>query len=327
MPDDRLRVVACPRAAFRACRRRLADHHCLDPGTHLAPPQIQAESARDGDDRIARNGRLHATDPAARALARRAPLAAALGLVLCACSAPLVPYSADTPPLLLAPTSLAGVQDKRARFREIYCAVLQERGRELPDYRPCEDALTRVGAEPAGTGKPVDLGRQTPPRRWHPRRRVRALKRGATARHRQRTCASSGTTVGQGARVEQREQRARSRRPHGRMPAGLPRRASFSRLFERRARHSGGGCVPGDPHRTRGGGLAGRRGRPHRSRATNNLTPSAPAFRGQCAPAMGVWTVWGRQRKAWLARTAAAARYFVAVPGAPASRRFSSRVG
>jgi hypothetical protein len=42
---------------------------------------------------------------------------------------------------------------------------------------------------------------------------------------------------------------------------------------------------------------------------------------------MGVWTVWGRQRKAWLARTAAAARYFVAVPGAPASRRFSSRVG
>ena len=101
---------------------------------------------------------MHAADPAARALARGAPLAAALCLVLCACSAPLIPYSADTPPLVLAPTSLAGVQDKRARFREIYCAVLEARGRELPDYRPCEDALTLVGAEPAGTGRPVDLG-------------------------------------------------------------------------------------------------------------------------------------------------------------------------
>ena len=117
---------------------------------------------------------MRATDPAARAPARRAPLAAALCLVLCACSAPLIPYSADTPPLVLAPTSLAGVQDKRARFREIYCAVLEARGRELPDYRPCEDALTRVGAEPAGTGRPVDLGpSQTPPRRGgRPRRRV-----------------------------------------------------------------------------------------------------------------------------------------------------------
>ena len=69
-----------------------------------------------------------------------------------------MPYSTDTPPLVLAPASEAGVQDQRARFREIYCAVLEAGGRGLPDYRPCEDALTQVGIEPASTGKPVDLG-------------------------------------------------------------------------------------------------------------------------------------------------------------------------
>ncbi|MEM5330422.1 hypothetical protein VSR34_28005 [Paraburkholderia sp. JHI2823] len=71
---------------------------------------------------------------------------------------PLIPYSTDTPPLALMPAAQAGIQDKRGRFREVYCAVLKARGTGLPDYRPCEDALTRVGTEPAGTGKPVELG-------------------------------------------------------------------------------------------------------------------------------------------------------------------------
>src|SRR6187401_286640 len=79
-------------------------------------------------------------------------------LVLAGCaSKPLVPYTTDTPPLVLASAAQAGIADKRARFREIYCAVLEAR-RELPDHRSCDEALTRVGDEPAGTARPVDLG-------------------------------------------------------------------------------------------------------------------------------------------------------------------------
>jgi dienelactone hydrolase len=79
------------------------------------------------------------------------------GLTACA-PAPLMAYSPDTPPLVLVPASQAGVQDKRGRFREIFCSILNTRGSEIPDSRPCEEALTRVGSEPAGTGKPVELG-------------------------------------------------------------------------------------------------------------------------------------------------------------------------
>jgi pimeloyl-ACP methyl ester carboxylesterase len=88
-----------------------------------------------------------------------ASLAAAVGLALAGCAgSPLVPFSTDTPPLVLVPATQAGVQDKRGRFREIYCAVLQARAGEVPDHRPCDDALTRLGTEPAGTGQPVPLG-------------------------------------------------------------------------------------------------------------------------------------------------------------------------
>jgi hypothetical protein len=86
-------------------------------------------------------------------------IALVVSVILSACSTPpLVSYSADTPPLVLVPTSVAGVQDKRGRFREIFCQVLAARGPGLPDSRPCDEALTRVGAEPAGTGERVELG-------------------------------------------------------------------------------------------------------------------------------------------------------------------------
>jgi hypothetical protein len=80
-------------------------------------------------------------------------------VMLGACAAmPLMPYSADTPPLVLVPATHADVQDRRGRFREIFCAVLEARTHDIPDYQPYDEALTRVGAEPAGTGRPVALG-------------------------------------------------------------------------------------------------------------------------------------------------------------------------
>jgi hypothetical protein len=56
------------------------------------------------------------------------------------------------------PPSFAGLDDQRGRFREILCGILEARGPALPDSRPCEAALTRVGPEPGGTGAPVALG-------------------------------------------------------------------------------------------------------------------------------------------------------------------------
>src|SRR6185436_12226941 len=52
----------------------------------------------------------------------QASRAAVTCLLLGSCaSAPLIPYSTQTPPLVLLPAAEAGVQDQRARFREIYC--------------------------------------------------------------------------------------------------------------------------------------------------------------------------------------------------------------
>ncbi len=72
-------------------------------------------------------------------------------------SAPLVPYSLDAPGIVLVPASLAGVEDKRARFRQIFCTVLETRKDTIPDYRPCEDALAMVGSESAPANDSVSL--------------------------------------------------------------------------------------------------------------------------------------------------------------------------
>ena len=88
------------------------------------------------------------------------PLLALLpAIIMSGCStAPLMRYTTETQPAVMVPVSQAGIRDERGRFREIFCAVLAKRGAALPDERPCEEALVHVGAESAGTGRPIELG-------------------------------------------------------------------------------------------------------------------------------------------------------------------------
>jgi hypothetical protein len=83
--------------------------------------------------------------------------AAGLSIAGCA-SKPLLPYATDATPLMLVPAIQSKGQDKRGRFREIFCQVLEARKDSIPDYRPCDEAISRVAQEPGATNKPVMLG-------------------------------------------------------------------------------------------------------------------------------------------------------------------------
>lgn len=95
-----------------------------------------------------------------RPAASRLAVCAGLMVFMAGCAPkPLLPWTSDAPPQALVPIADAGIVDQRGRFREIFCAVLDSRDREWPDYQNCNAALTRVGTEPAGTGEPVHLGK------------------------------------------------------------------------------------------------------------------------------------------------------------------------
>jgi hypothetical protein len=89
-------------------------------------------------------------------------MALCLGLAIAGCARePLLDERAPTPPLVLAPARQAGIADGRARFREIFCALTEDHGADLPDYRPCDQALHRLLGEAPPSGRQVNLGRST----------------------------------------------------------------------------------------------------------------------------------------------------------------------
>ncbi|MHC4966194.1 MAG: esterase/lipase family protein [Planctomycetota bacterium] len=100
---------------------------------------------------------------------RASTLLGAVGLLMLSaagCAKPLLSLDASTPPLILVPLPHAGVVDGRGRFREIYGAIREDHGRELPDDRPVAEALHQLANEPAATGVPVHLGPARTPLRF-----------------------------------------------------------------------------------------------------------------------------------------------------------------
>ena len=69
-----------------------------------------------------------------------------------------LPFAADNTAIALLSNNQVGFDDGRGRFREIFCTVLKARGEDLPDYIPCDEALTRLGEEPSAQGTSVNLG-------------------------------------------------------------------------------------------------------------------------------------------------------------------------
>ena len=74
---------------------------------------------------------------------------------------PLLKNTLESQPMILIPAINTGVSDGRYRFREIFCAITELRGLELPDYLPCEQALAQLEGEGPPTGVAVNLGKST----------------------------------------------------------------------------------------------------------------------------------------------------------------------
>jgi pimeloyl-ACP methyl ester carboxylesterase len=93
------------------------------------------------------------------AMPRRRFLLVIACLILAACASKPPNPSSEPPRESVAElTAKANLTDGRGRFREIFCAVMNDHGEDLPDYRSCEEALSLVEPEPISDGKPVYLG-------------------------------------------------------------------------------------------------------------------------------------------------------------------------
>ena len=131
------------------------------------PPNPSGHDMLDGETTITDIDKTEVNREFVRKFATRvlraSPIAVLLsGIVLVlsqsACvSTPSVPYSQELAPLVIGDPDNGDLHDGRARFREIFCAVNADHGKDLPDYRPCNETLVEVGVEPPPSGLPVPL--------------------------------------------------------------------------------------------------------------------------------------------------------------------------
>ena len=87
----------------------------------------------------------------------RASLALLLTGILAACSSAPATPPIDTERDLNRVIAAQNLTDERGRFREYLCAVLDEHGRDQPDFRYCDQALRTLGPEAGGTGEPIPM--------------------------------------------------------------------------------------------------------------------------------------------------------------------------
>ncbi len=85
--------------------------------------------------------------------------AAILALVFCAGCTPSLKLAGPTPPLILTSAVSAGSTDGRARFREIFCSLLDVR--ESSEDQGCDRWLRRLEGEGPATGLPLDTAPST----------------------------------------------------------------------------------------------------------------------------------------------------------------------
>lgn len=69
----------------------------------------------------------------------------------------LISSTENSAPLELLQQDSLGFIDARARFREIFCAVLNEHGSNLPDYDLCANSLRSIAQEPRHISTSVNL--------------------------------------------------------------------------------------------------------------------------------------------------------------------------
>lgn len=73
------------------------------------------------------------------------------------CGGPLLTMSDRDTGAVLQPVSRSNLVDARADFRQLYCAVNNDHGMNLPDYRDCDSALHKLADEPAEGTLDIDF--------------------------------------------------------------------------------------------------------------------------------------------------------------------------